>query len=284
MPKTASAKSRKGKSDPNDKNVVHSLAKGFRVLMVFTSEEPELVLAEVARRAGIDNATAFRLLNTLTMLGFVEKVPDSRRFRLTLKCLDLGFNAIARTDLRTQARPVLRSLVGETSEAASIGVLDAGEVVYIERIQAGLARLGVDVRIGSRVPVHSTAIGHAILAFLPREQQTRILQARPRRKLTDQTIVDLDALLRRLAQVRARGYAVSDQENVPGVGVLSAPVLDADSFPVAAVSVAAPTMRVPIEDFEKLARRPLLSAADTLSRALQVMGGGAFHVGHIGQV
>jgi len=266
-----------------DKNVVHSLAKGLRVLMVFTSEEPELVLAEVARRAGMDNATAFRLLNTLTMLGFVEKVADSRRFRLTLKCLELGFNAIARTDLRTQARPVLRSLVGETSEAASIGVLDAGEIVYIERIQAGLARLGVDVRIGSRVAVHSTAIGHAILGFLPRETQVKILEARPRVKLTERTVVSLDALLKRLQQARGRGYAVSDQENVPGVCVLAAPVLDADGFPVAAISVAAPAMRIAIGDFEKQVRKPLLHAAETLSRALQVMGGGAFHTGHIGQ-
>jgi IclR family transcriptional regulator, pca regulon regulatory protein len=260
-----------------DKNVVHSLAKGLRVLMVFTSDEPELVLAEVARRAGMDNATAFRLLNTLVMSGFVEKVDGTRRFRLTLKCLDLGFNAIARSDLRTQARPVLRGLVGETSEAASIGVLDDGEVVYIERIQAGLARLGVDVRIGSRVPVHSTAIGQAILAFLPRAAQVQILESRPRLKLTERTIVDLDRLLARLQQVRLRGYAVSDQENVAGLCVLSAPVLDTDGVPVAGISVAAPSMRLPMKEFEKLAVRPLIHAAESLSRVLQVTGGGAVH-------
>ena len=153
----------------SDKNVVNSLAKGFRALEAFTSEESELVLAEVARRAGLDNATTFRLLNTLVMLGYVEKIGETRKFRLTLKCLDLGFNAIARSDLRTQARPILRGLVGEMNEAASIGVLEGVEVVYIERMQAGMTRLGVDVRIGSRVPVHSTAMGHAILGFLPRE-------------------------------------------------------------------------------------------------------------------
>jgi IclR family pca regulon transcriptional regulator len=264
-----------------EKNVVNSLAKGLRVMMVFTADEPELVLAEVARRAGMDNATAFRMLNTLVMLGFVEKVTGTRRFRLTLKCLDLGFNAIARSDLRTQARPILRGLVGETCEAASIGVLDAGEVVYVERIQAGLSRLGVDVRIGSRVPVHSTAIGQAILAFLPRETQVQILEAHPRARLTERTITDLDALLGRLVQVRLRGYALSDQENVPGLCVLSAPVLDADGFPVAAISVAAPAMVRATDQFEAMTRDPLMTAAATLSRALQVSGGGAFHTGHI---
>jgi IclR family pca regulon transcriptional regulator len=264
----------------NDKNVVHSLAKGFRVLQAFTSEEPELVLAEVARRAELDNATAFRLLNTLVMLGYVEKVTGTRAFRLTLKCLDLGFNAIARADLRTLARPILRGLVGEVNEAASIGVLEGAEVVYIERMQAGMTRLGIDVRIGSRVPVHSTAIGQAILGFLPKDTQVKILEAAPRRKLTEKTITDLTRLLQRLKRVRARGYAISDQENVPGLLVLSAPVLDVDGFPVAALSVAAPAFRMSIDDFEAAAAQPLLRAAQELSRALNATGGFALHASH----
>jgi len=136
----------------NPKNVVQSLAKGFRVLQAFTAGESELALAEVARRAQMDNATAFRLLNTLVMLGYVERAPGARTFRLTLKVLDLGFNAIGRMELRDRVRPVLRSLVGEVNEAASVAVLDGADVVYVERVQAGLVRLGVDVRVGSRIP------------------------------------------------------------------------------------------------------------------------------------
>lgn len=263
-----------------DKNVVNSLAKGFRVLEAFTSEDPELMLAEVARRAGLDNATAFRLLNTLVMLGYVAKVPDSRNFRLTLKCLDLGFNAIALSDLRTQARPILRNLVGEMNEAASIGVLEGAEVVYIERMQAGMTRLGVNVRIGSRVPVHSTAIGHAILGFLPRAEQERVLAAAPRKKVTERTVTDVKTLLQRFKQVRARGYAVSDQENVPGLCVLAAPILDADGLPVAGLSVAAPAFRMSAQAFEKAGVGPLLNAAQQLSRGLNATGGFAPHSTH----
>jgi IclR family pca regulon transcriptional regulator len=263
-----------------DKNVVNSLAKGFRVLEAFTSEEPELVLAEVARRAGLDNATTFRLLNTLVMLGYVEKIGETRKFRLTLKCLDLGFSAIARSDLRTQARPILRGLVGEVNEAASIGVLEGVEVVYIERMQAGMTRLGVDVRIGSRVPVHSTAIGHAILGFLPRREQESILAAAPRRKMTERTVTDVKTLLRRLKQVRERGYAIADQENVTGLCVLAAPILDADNFPVAGLSVAAPAFRMSAQAFEKAGAAPLLSAAQQLSRGLNATGGFALHSNH----
>ncbi len=256
-----------------DKNVVLSLAKGFRVLEAFTADAPELALAQVARRAGLSNAVAFRLLNTLVMLGYVERVEGTRAFRLTLKCLDLGFHAIARADLRSAARPVLRRLVGEVNEAASIGVLEAAEILYVERIQAGLTRLGVEVRIGTRVPAYCTAIGHAILAFLPRAEQVRVLEARERVKLTEHTETNLDALLARLETVRARGYALSEQETVAGLRVLSAPVLDADGAPVAGLSVAAPALRMPRAAFEAAAAAPVMQAAAALSRALQASGG-----------
>ncbi|MBU6484304.1 MAG: IclR family transcriptional regulator [Betaproteobacteria bacterium] len=262
------------------KNVVQSLAKGFSVMEAFTSDEPELVLAEIARRAGLDNGTTFRLLNTLVMLGYVERVEGSRRFRLTLKCLELGFNAIARSDLRTRARPVLRGLVGEMNEAASIGVLEGAEVVYIERMQAGMTRLGVDVRIGSRVPVHSTAIGHAIVSFLPRDDQERILAAAPRRKVTDKTVTGVRSLLQRFKEVRARGYAVSDQENVPGLCVLAAPIVGADGLPIAGLSVAAPAFRMSAQAFAKAGAGPLLEAARVLSRGLNAAGGFALHSTH----
>ena len=256
----------------SEKNTVQSLAKGFRVLQAFTAERTEMTLAETARAAAIDNATAFRFLNTLVQLGYVERVEGTRRFRLTLKCLDLGFNAIARADLRTLARPLLRSLVGETIEAASIGVPDGADVVYVERMQAGLARLGVDVRIGSRVPAYSTALGQAILAFLSRETQIRLLESRPRQRLTAATLTDLDALLARLDQVRAQGFALSDQENVSGLRVLAAPVLDSDGLPIAGLSVAAPAVAMPLEAFDAAARAPVMAAARTLSRALAAGG------------
>jgi IclR family pca regulon transcriptional regulator len=258
--------------DPAEKNLVRSLAKGFSVLRAFTAERPELTLSETARAAGLDNATAFRMLNTLLQLGLVARVPGTRRFRLTLACLDLGFNAIARSDLRTLARPLLRELVGERIEAASVGVLDGASVVYVERVQAGLVRLGVDVRIGSRVPAYSSAIGQAILAAMPRPQQVAVLEAAPRPRLTETTVTGLDALLARLAAVRAAGFAVSDQETVSGLRVLAAAVTDADGVPLAGLSVATPAFAMPLEAFIAAAQAPVVAAAAALSRALAAAG------------
>ncbi|MBV6306629.1 IclR family transcriptional regulator [Candidimonas humi] len=257
---------------PAAKNTVLSLAKAFRILEAFTAAQPELTMAEVARKADVDNATAFRFLNTLVNLGYVKKVPDTRLFRLSFKVLDLGFNAIAHSDLRTHARPVLRGLVGEVREVASIGVLEDSQVLYAERVQAGLTRLGVDIRIGSRIPVYSSAIGHALLAWCPRDLQVRVLESSPRRKLTPTTLVDLNELLQRLDEVKDRGYAVSDQENVSGLYVVAAPILDVDGMPVAAVSVAAPALNTTLAQFKEDAIGPVVEASVELSKALRSNG------------
>lgn len=263
----------------NTKNTVQSLAKGFKVLQAFTAQEAELTMAEVARKCGVDNATAFRFLNTLVDLGYVDKVDNTRRFRLSLKVLDLGFHAIAHSDLRTLARPILRSLVGEVNEAASVAVLDGSDVMYAERVQAGLTQLGVDVRIGSRVPAYSSAVGQAILAWLPREAQLRVLRGQPLIRRTATTLTDMDALLQRLDTVRTRGYAVSDQENVSGVVVLAAPVFDIDGLPIAALSVAAPVWQITLQQFEAGTAAAVLQASTTLARALQATGGYASSAG-----
>lgn len=259
----------------DEKNLVKSVAKAFAVLRSFSAEKPELVLADVARSAGVDNATAFRMLNTLVQLGYVEKVEDTRRFRLGFQCLELGFNAIARSDIRQLGRPLLRSLVNNTIEAASIGVLDGHNAIYIERIQAGLQRLAVDVRVGNRVPAYSSALGRAMLAYLPVETQRALLDDHPLERLTEHTVIDTAKLLDQLAHVREVGFAVSDQETVTGLRVLAAPITDIDGVPVAAMSVAAPSFGRTLEEFVEIARDATCEAAAKLSSAIRAAGGTA---------
>jgi IclR family pca regulon transcriptional regulator len=272
-PVTRARKAGDGDSTTEDpRNLVNSLSKGLRVLEAFSAERTEMTLSEVARAASLDPGTAFRMLNTLVMLGYVARVPDSKRFRLTLKVVDLGLHAIGRSDLRELARPILRSLVGEISEAASLGVMDGGDVLYVERVRAGLTRLGVDIRIGTIIPAASGIIGHAILAFLPPRDLERILAAPPRR--SDAAIyppmkIDLD---RTLEVTRQRGYALRDSLFGNGLRVLAVPVLDSDGYPVASISVAAPVVRMSMDEFCARALEPVRVAARDIARAVQASG------------
>jgi IclR family pca regulon transcriptional regulator len=265
-----SAEAESTTEDP--RNLVNSLSKGLRVLESFSAERTEMTLSEVARAAGIDPGTAFRMLNTLVMLGYVARVPDSKRFRLTMKVVDLGLHAIGRSDLRELARPILRSLVGEISEAASLGVMDGGDVLYVERVRAGLTRLGVDIRIGTLIPASVGIIGHAILAHLTPRDRERVLAMPPRRGETAPHALTRPELDRTLEAIRQRGYALHDSLFGNGLRVLAVPVLDTDGYPIASISVAAPIVRMPMDEFVNRALAPLQQAAREIARAVQASG------------
>ena len=167
-----------------------------------------MTLSEVARRRRHRSRHRVPHAHHAEMLGYVARVPGSKRFRLTLKVVDLGFRAIGRSDLRELARPILRSLVNEISEAASVGVLDGGDVLYVERVRAGLTRLGVDIRIGKLIPAARGMIGHAILAFLPAAERKRVLDPAAERCEPPQSQTKVELV--RTLESSPRGYAMPD--------------------------------------------------------------------------
>lgn len=268
----AASKAAAGNAPARDaKSSVQSLAKAFRLLEAIAATETDLTLSELAGAAALDPGTTHRMLNTLMDLGYVDRT-EGRRFALTLKVLDLGFRAIGRRDIRTLARPLLRTLVDEVSEAASLGVLDGSDVLYVERIRAGMTRLGVDIRVGTLIPAANSVIGWAILAFLPPAEQARIL-ALPSRQRDFRDVrqpADLDT---RLAAVRRQGYALGGSLVSNDLTALAAPVLDRDGFPVAAVSVAAPGMRLTADELRDRALEPLRKTAQLIASGLEASGG-----------
>lgn len=248
----------------NPKNHVASVGKAFAVLKSFTSEAFELTLSEVAARADLDRGTAFRLIQTLIELGYLQAVPQSRRFRLGVACLDLGYTVLSHGSLRTIVEPLLRDLVPEVGDAASLGILDGGDVIYLARVGAGLDRHKMDRRPGTRIPAYSAALGHAMLAHLQRNEQIERLESRPRVKLSERTLTDLDALLARLDQVKKKGHAVSDGENAYGLRTLATPILDAQGFVIAGLSVTVDAMRMDMPTFRDQALPKLMRLTSTV--------------------
>ncbi|WP_439357106.1 IclR family transcriptional regulator [Bradyrhizobium sp. DASA03007] len=233
----------------NPKNYVASVGKAFAVLKSFTSEAFELTLSEIAARADLDRGTAFRLIQTLIELGYLQAVPQSRRFRLGVACLDLGYTVLSHGSLRQIVEPLLRDLVPDVGDAASLGILDGGDVVYLARVGAGLDRHKMDRRPGTRIPAYSAALGHVMLAHLARDEQIARLESRPRVKLSERTLTDLDALLARLDQVKKKGHAVSDGENAYGLRTLAAPIFDAQGLVIAGLSVTIDAVRMEMPAF-----------------------------------
>lgn len=254
------------------RSTVQSLAKGFRILEAFTADREVMTLSEVAAAAGLNSGTTFRMLNTLVDLGYVARIPDTRTFSLTLKVLDLGFHAIAHKDLRAVVRPELLALVNDVNEAASFGVLKGAEVLFIERVRAGMTRLGVDIRIGTTVPAHESIIGQTILAFLSSDVLKKLASLPQRETISVQKKTDWSSIEPLLAEIRKDGFALRDSTLSEGLRILAVPVLDPDGRAISAISVAAPASRIAAEAFRIRALGPMQKAARAIARSLEAGG------------
>jgi IclR family transcriptional regulator, pca regulon regulatory protein len=259
--------------DPKEaKNSVQSLIKGLRVLESFASGAEELTLTEVSIASGLDAGTTFRMLNTLVHAGYLVRIPDSNRFRLSLKVLDLGFNAIAHTDLRALVRPMLQSLAGHVNEAASFAVLEGSDVLYIERVRTGMTRLGIDIRIGTTIHAPITSIGLTILAFMPEQELVKTLEIPPRHSIPTVPAPDRKSLMGKLETIRSDGYLVGESLISNDLRLLAVPVLGPDGWATGAISVVAPSNHSSNEDLIERALDPMLEAARRIARAQEASG------------
>lgn len=257
------------------KSVVQSAAKTFAVLRAFTADHAELTISEVGERADLDRGTSFRLINTLVALGYLASVSGTRRFRLTLKCLDLGYAALSLGGLRAMAAPALRDMVPELADAASLGMLEGSDVLYVARVQADMGRRDLDRRTGSRTGAYAAALGHVLLAWMPAQEARAVLASGNRVRLSERTLVDMDALMDRLAAVRAQGYATADGENAYGLRTVAAPVLDAAGQVRAGISLTIRSERQDLDGFVAATLPPLLRTTADLSAALHKIEPGA---------
>jgi IclR family transcriptional regulator, KDG regulon repressor len=237
-----------------------------RLLKAFLSRDELLGPSELGRRLGLGKSTVHRLLTTLTAEGLLEQDPRTGGYRLGIVMFELGEAVRVHMDLHAAAGPVLGMLREETRETAQVGVLDRGEVVYVDRLESSHT-LRLFTETGRRVPAHCSSSGKVLLAFLPERARADLLNGRPLPALTPDTITDPALLSAELDQVRARGWAEAVNEREIGVASIAAPVRDHRGAVVAAISIGAPIIRLGAAQRRRLAR-PVMEAGDAVSRRL----------------
>ena len=232
-------------------------------------------MTEVAARAGLDRSAAFPLIHTLVSLGYIYPVSGGKRFRLGLRCLELGFLALSSQDLRAHAAPLLRERVPSVADTGLLGTLDGPDVVCLVRVNAGSgqARHNVNRRPGGRAWGYDAVLGRAQLAFLPEARQIAILESADRAKLSGRTVPDLNSVLQGLRQVRAQGFAVSDGDSGSGRHTVAAPVLDVAQAPIAGVGFTIRAGRTAFDEFVAVAMPEVVRIAEELTRAVKLSAG-----------
>jgi IclR family pca regulon transcriptional regulator len=218
-----------------------SLERGLSILALFKSDHPLMGVSEIGRALDLSRSTAHRYVATLAALSYLQQDRESKRYRLGPRVLDLGFSAINSMDVREISTPHLQQLSDETGHTVNLAILDGGDVVYIERCRAsrpGQREIDLNLHIGARLPAYCTAMGKALLAFLPDDRLTAILGNLELVKRGPNTIIDEAAFRTELAHVRETGIAVNDEELAYGLRSIAAPVSARSGEVVAALNLA----------------------------------------------
>lgn len=212
---------------------IEALARGLEVIAAFEPGRPVMSLAEVATAAGLARPTARRILLTLEELGYVR---TDGGYALTPRVLDLGVAYVRSMGLWDVARPHMERLVARTNESTSIAQLDGSDIIYVARVAVPKI-VGLAVQVGTRFPALPTSLGKVLLAALPVKDVDGVLAEpsrsgveprwRPARK-------ERDAVLR---EVRARGWALTDEQLTRGIRSVAAPLRDGSGQVIAAVNV-----------------------------------------------
>lgn len=234
----------KGKSDKPDtstKYLVPVVQSTFRILNELSSAKT-LNLNELTSRTEIPKSTVFRILSTLSHLGYVIRDARQRTYSLSHSLADLVNDSAGTDALRRISLPAMLRLRDEFGETVNLGSLDLDKVVYVEVVPSEYA-LRLSERPGASVLAHASALGKAILAYSPLDVVQRVIRDRELSALTPNTITDPDKLQRELLRVRDRGYALDKEETNLLATCVGAPILDVSGSAVAAMSLSGPSSR-----------------------------------------
>jgi DNA-binding IclR family transcriptional regulator len=240
------------------REVMSSTLRCMAALELLAKDPYEYTLSQVAASLRVNLTTAHRVLTTLLEAGLVEQQAASKRFRVTGKMLWVGTAYLRHNPVFLASYAILEELARQVDLMTHLAVWERDAVLYIHTVgPPGTQNLFA--QIGERIPAHCTALGKAMLAWRP-EEDLRTVFAGPVPAYTDRTITTLPAMQKELERVRAAGYAVDNEEGIPGMRCLAAPVRDQSGVARAAISVSATVSEVPHASVGKFAR-PILDAA-----------------------
>jgi DNA-binding IclR family transcriptional regulator len=205
-----------------EEKINKSIDKALQILELFSMEKPAWGITEISKALNMYKSNVYNILFTLAERGFIKKDPNTEKYSLSIKYFELGSIVIKNMDLRKIAHPYIEELSKEFNETVHLGVLDKGRVVSIEREESDKS-LCSHIEIGKRTPLHCTAVGKAIMAYLSEDEINLIIKEKGLKKFTENTITTKKDLENEFKKIREQGYAVSgpafriNESNIPNI-------------------------------------------------------------------
>jgi IclR family transcriptional regulator, KDG regulon repressor len=222
--------------------MLNTILKAGRVLSLFSREQPEWGIREMAEAMGIAKSSAHDLMSSLASIGLLSQT-DDRRYRLGWKLVELSEALLATTELRAAARDVMQELIDTYQETLHLAILDRGKVVYLDKLE-GRQAIRVELTgLGTRLYPHCSALGKVLLAHLAWDEVETLIDVQGLPGFTDNTITEPSKLRDELAKTREQGYAFDIEEIVPDLCCVAAPIQDHTGRVIAAISMSVPAYR-----------------------------------------
>lgn len=246
--------------------LINSVLRATAILDLLGQVPDGMHLSEIARRLDLPKASTYRVLATLASQGYTKKDPENSKYYLGVKILRLQGNIAMRSNLVPIAIPHMNRLVLKLHETVHLAVLDEDRVVYLESRRPEHA-FSSSPTVGRIAPVYCTALGKTLLAYSPPEQAGSVISEINFEPQTPNTILDIETLRGELERIRHRGYATDNEEQYIGVRCIAAPIRDHRNIVVAALSISAPTGRLP-EDQDEVIAQEICATCRGISEAL----------------
>jgi DNA-binding IclR family transcriptional regulator len=255
------------KHSPEAARLTHqSLERGLRILETVALSGGTATLAETVRRTALHRSTAHHLLQTLVSFGYLRQDPATRGYELTAKLFRMTARVWTPEHIGRIAEPVAAELTSLTGESSSVAAYHNGEVTIVAKCDPG-SPFRVVQQIGAKRPIHATAVGKAIVAFLPAAERTALTAQLRLDRYTPQTLVTRAAFDAELRRIRSAGYALDDEEHHEGIRCIAAPIFAYTGHAVASLCIVGPKVRMTRQKLRAL-REPLRERAQSLSTAL----------------
>ncbi len=236
---------------------ITALQRGLKLLQLFSESPRGLTAKQIAIASRLPVSTVHRFLANLVTAGFLACDGDGN-YHLGIACFAIGQAAVGQLDIRRLSLPYLRELNQQTRETIHLTVRHGLSAVYVEKLDSS-EPLRIHSRIGAAVPLYCTAVGKVMLAYMPQEERDRILPELNVRRLTANTVGNLQELKTELYRVRKNGYACDMEEHEMHIRCIAAPIWDHTGSVQSSLSITAPVVRMPVTRLRQLA--PLIQAA-----------------------
>lgn len=253
---------------------MQSLDRGLRILE-YLAKKKGAGVTEISEAFQIDKSTASRILSTFVEHDMAFKDAATGKYRLSVGPLLFSYRAMSYHEIMDIAHPILLDLAAKTGETAHLCVLQQDQIYVLDQVKSKRNQFMKDPSLpGMREPLHSSAVGKVILAYMQPEQARRLLENTSLDVFTDKTISDIDELFGQLEQVRKNGYAIDNEEFSRGVICAAVPVFDSYGFVTHSIGISGNGGYIQSPEIFQQMIAVLLHAGKKLTKAYSAAGGG----------